>query len=265
MKIREITNALEDFAPLHLQESYDNTGYQLGNPDQEATGALLCVDITEEIVDEATSRGCNLIITHHPLLFRGVKCVTGRNRPERVLAKALRAGLTVYSCHTAIDSAPGGVSWEMARRLGLTDIQTLVPSGHTHPAGTPGLGTVGNLPAPLTPRELALKVKDTFHTPTLRTSRPSPTLTSITRVALCGGAAAEFLPQAIAAGAQAYITADCKLNQFLDHATDIFLIDAGHYETEECTKQIFFNVIREKFPNFAVCNSEKDKNPIIYL
>lgn len=265
MKIHEITDALEAFAPLRLQESYDNSGYQLGNPADEATGALLCVDITEEIVDEALARGCNLIVTHHPLLFRGVKCVTGRNRPERVLAKALRAGVTVYSCHTAIDSAPGGVSWAMADRLGLTNVETLLPSGATHPAGIPGLGTVGNLPAPLTPSELAQKVKDTFHCHTLRTSRPNPALTAINRVALCGGAGADLLPQAIAAGAQAYITADCKLNQFLDHAHDIFLIDAGHYETEECTKQIFFNVIREKFPNFAVCNSEKDKNPIIYL
>lgn len=261
MKIREITDAIEAFAPLHLQESYDNTGYQTGNPEAEATGALLCVDVTEEILDEAKARGCNLVISHHPLLFRGVKCVIGRNRPERALAKAIRDGITVYSSHTATDSARGGVSQRMAEKLGLSNVRVLVP---TSPGAPTGLGAVGDLPSPLAAPQLAAKVKEAFGCEVLRTSRPNEGLT-ISRVALCGGSAAEFIPDAIAAGAQAYITADCKLNQFLDHAPDIWLIDAGHYETEQCTKQIFFNVLTEKFPNFAVCYSEKEKNPIIYL
>ena len=88
MKIRDIISAIEAFAPPSLQESYDNTGYQTGNPDAEASGALLCIDVTEGIIDEAMAKGCNLVITHHPLLFRGVKCVIGRDRPRTRIGKS---------------------------------------------------------------------------------------------------------------------------------------------------------------------------------
>ncbi len=261
MKIRNIIAAIESYAPPALQEDYDNTGYQVGNPDAEATGALLCVDVTEAMIDEAKAKGANLIISHHPLLFRGVKCVAGRNRPERTLAKAIREGVTVYSSHTALDSACGGVSWRMAQRLGLTGTEVLVPS---HPGATTGLGAVGDLPRPLAAMAFVSAVKEAFGCEVARISRPAQGLI-VERVALCGGSAAEFLPEAIAAGAQAYVTADCKLNQFLDYASDIMLVDAGHFETEECTKEIFFDILTENFPNFAVSYSDTEKNPIIYL
>lgn len=262
MKIRQIIEALEQFAPPRLQESYDNTGYQTGDPEAEATGALLCVDVTEEIITEAVEKGLNLIISHHPLIFRGIKSVTGANRPERVLAAAIRNDITVYSSHTATDSTVGGVSWRMASMLGLSDVRVLVPSS---PGAETGLGTVGNLPAPMSPEEFAMKVKKTFGCASLRMSRPHNSSQQISRVALCGGSADEFITDAIAAGAQAYVTADCRLNRFIDHSHAILLLDAGHFETESCTKQIFFDVITEKFPNFALCYSDKEKNPIIYL
>ena len=261
MKIREITDVIERFAPPSLQEGYDNTGYQTGDPEAEVSGVLLCVDVTEEIVEEAVAKGCNLIVSHHPLLFRGVKCVIGRNRPERVLAAAIRKGVTVYSSHTATDSTVGGVSWRMAGRLGLKDVKVLVPSSDGAPTG---LGVVGNLSEAVTMDRFLASVKEAFRCAVLKVSRFDGS-EIVTRAALCGGSAAEFVPEAIAAGAQVYVTADCKLNQFLDHAGGIVLVDAGHFETEECTKQIFFDVITEKFPNFAVCYSEKEKNPITYL
>lgn len=261
MKISQLTAAIEEVAPLSLQEGYDNSGFQTGNPDAEATGALLCIDATEDIIDEAVARGCNLIVTHHPLIFRGVKCVTGRDRPERVLAKAIRNDITIYSSHTAMDSAVGGVSWRMAEKLGLTGVSVLVPAA---PGANSGLGVVGDLPAPLSPAGLAELVKKSFASPVVRMSQ-HPAGLAIKRVALCGGAAGEFVPQAIAAGAQAYISADCKHNQFLDHTHRILLIDAGHFETEACTKEIFFDILTEKFPNFAVCYSDTEKNPITYL
>ncbi len=261
MKIKEIIAAIEAYAPPSLQEGYDNTGYQTGNPEEEATGALLCVDVTEDTVREALEKGCNLIISHHPLLFRGVKCVIGRDRPERVLAEAIRRGITIYSSHTAMDSANGGVSWRMAASLGLVGVEVLVPS---RAGADTGLGVVGDLPEAMPIADFLPLVKEAFGCEVLRVSRFSE-LQTVRRVALCGGAAGEFLPEAIASGAQVYVTADCKLNQFLDHAGDIVLVDAGHFETEECTKRIFFDVITEKFPNFAVCYSETEKNPIIYL
>lgn len=261
MKISEIIAAIETVAPLRLQESYDNSGLQTGHPDHEATGAVLCVDATEEILLEAERKGCNLVISHHPLLFHGVKCVAGRNRPERVLEMAIRMGITIYSSHTAMDSSSAGISRRMAAMLGLRDVEVLVPQS---PGSNEGLGAVGNLSQAVPTDEFLQTIKSTFGCKVLRMSagfRPD----AIGRVALCGGSAGEFVPEAIAAGAQVYITADCKHNHFLDHSHRILLVDAGHFETEECSKQIFLDILTEKFPNFAVCKSETEQNPIIYL
>lgn len=260
-KIKEVIEAIECVAPLHLQESYDNSGLQVGDVSVEASGALLCVDATADVIDEAVASGCNLVVTHHPLLFNGVKCVAGRNRPEVVLAKAIQAGICIYSSHTAMDAAVGGISRRMARMLGLTDEKVLVPS---RPGAQEGLGAVGNLPQPMEPMRFLQLVKEVFGSVALRYSLPVPDA-AISRVALCGGAAGEFVPEAIAAGAQVYVTADCKHNQMLDHADRIMLVDAGHYETEQCATQIFLEILTEKFPNFAVAKSQACHNPVACL
>ncbi len=256
MTNREIINAIEEFAPLSFQEAWDNSGWQLGEPDAECTGVLLCVDVTPPVLLEAARRGCNLIVSHHPLIFKGLKCITGRDRVERCVAGALRRGISVYSSHTATDCAPGGVSWEMARRLGLKNVEELDSSG---------LGVIGDLEPALVWDEFADKVKQAFGARVLKCSRIPFDGWAIGRVGLCGGAAAEFLTQALDRGAQAYVTADCKLNQFIDHADDLLLVDAGHFETEQCTKDLFYRVISEKFPNFAVWKSTEEENPVVYV
>lgn len=257
MTNREITDVIETVAPLSLQESWDNSGWQTGDPDAECSGVLLCVDVTPEIIDEAVGRGCNLIISHHPLIFKGVKQIIGRNRVERSIAAALRAGVSVYSSHTAVDCAPAGVSHRMAQMLGLRDTAVLDEAS--------GLGVIGNLPAPMPWRDFLEDVKTAFGAPVLKCSRPADSGLMISCVALCGGSAAEFLPEALARGAQVYVTADCKHNQYLDHAPDILLVDSGHYETELCTKEIFRRAISEKFPNFAVWKSTSEQNPVMYV
>ncbi len=261
MLISDIIAALEAVAPRNWQESYDNTGLQIGSVDRVCTGVLLCVDLTSDIVLEAVALGCNLIVTHHPVMFRGVKTIAGRNRVEKVIVDAIKADVTVYSCHTAIDNAPlAGVSWEMARRLGLDSIETL-----TAPAGNPGSGAIGVLPEPMDQLTFVGHVKSVFHSPVARCSSPETAPSVIRKVALCGGAGAEFITDAIAAGADAYITSDSKLNYFIDYADSILLVDIGHFESEECTKDIFYQIITEKFPNFAVYKSLKEKNPVNYL
>lgn len=256
MTNREITDAIEEFAPLSLQESWDNSGWQIGHRDEICRGALLCVDITPEIIHEAIEKGCNLIISHHPLIFKGVKQITDRDRVERCIALAIENRISVYSSHTATDCAPGGVSWEMGRRLALTNMEFLDESG---------LGVIGDLNTPLHWREFVKLVKERFGAEIVRCSHIPNEDWRISRIGLCGGAAAEFIPLALKRGAQAYVTADCKLNQFIDHAEDILLVDSGHFETEECTKEIFYRVISEKFPNFAVCKSIVERNPVVYL
>ncbi len=256
MTNREVTYAIEEFAPLSLQESWDNSGWQVGRPDTKCSGVLVCVDVTPEVIKEAVDKKCNLIISHHPLIFKGVRQITERDRVERCIALAFENRISIYSSHTATDCAPGGVSWEMARRLGLSGIEQLDESG---------LGVIGDLETAMPWRDFVKLVKDTFGAECVKCSRVPFDNWTVLRVGLCGGSAAEFMPQALRRGAQAYVTADCKLNQFIDHADDILLVDSGHFETEECTKEIFYRVISEKFPNFAVWKSNVERNPVVYL
>ncbi|MCC8039091.1 MAG: Nif3-like dinuclear metal center hexameric protein [Bacteroidales bacterium] len=260
-KISDIVEALEAFAPPILQESWDNTGLIIGRGDQECTGVLLCVDVTPGIVAEAIGKGSNLIVAHHPLIFRGLKRLNGNGRVERAAIDAIRAGVAIYACHTSVDNTVGGVSYTLARLLGLKEVEVLEQKpGTDHGIG---LGVVGNLPHPMAPRDLVELVKTTCHSPVARCTAPPSG--DITRVALCGGSGSEFIPQAIAAGAQAYITADTRYHDFCDYSGQIFIIDIGHFESEECTKEIFYQIIREKFPNFAVTYSQIEKNPIVYI
>lgn len=126
-KIKEIAAALEKFAPLPLQDGYDNAGLQVGLTEAEVTGVLLCLDVTEAIVDEAVASGCNLIVSHHPLIFSPLKRITGRTYVERCVLKALANGIAIYSAHTNIDNAQGGVNYRIAQKLGLQNVRILVP------------------------------------------------------------------------------------------------------------------------------------------
>ena len=131
MTVKEITKAIEDYAPLHLQESWDNAGMQVGDMDSEVKGILLCTDVREEIVDEAIKRGANMIISHHPLLFRGLKKIVGRSYQERIVAKAIKNDICIYCAHTNLDSALGGVNFKMAEKLGLKNVRVLAPQQGT--------------------------------------------------------------------------------------------------------------------------------------
>ncbi len=255
MTNREIIEAVETVCPPECQESWDNSGWQVGEPSAECTGVLLCVDVTETILDEAAAKGCNLVVAHHPLLFRATRQITGRNRVERCVAKAFKNGMTVYSAHTSCDCAAQGVSAVMAERLGLSDVRPITATG---------LGAVGNLPSRLPWTAFLDKVKDAFGVGMLRHSVPPAANYCVGRVALCGGSGGDLLPEAADAGADILVTADCKHNLFLDDTDRIMLVDAGHFETEQCTKDIFYRAITEKFPNFAVWKSKDEVNPVEY-
>lgn len=256
----DIIAAVSSYAPRQLQESWDNSGLQVGDVTAPCTGVLLALDPTPEVVSEAVARGCNLVITHHPLLFRGLKCISGATPVERAVIEALRHGVTVYSAHTSLDSAPGGVSAEMAAMIGARVISPLRPADSNPEAG---LGVIAEFPDEVTAGELIARVKEAFGKHPFRCSQMLPC--GIKRIALCGGAGGEFIGAAVDAGAQAYITAEVRYHDFVDRGKDIFIIDIGHHESESCAKNIFYRIISEKFPNFAVYNSELEKNPINYL
>lgn len=261
MKVADIIDAIETVAPPALQEEWDNTGLLVGRREAECRGVMLCVDVTVEIVREALDAGCDMIVSHHPLIFKGLKRLNGAGRVEQSVELAIKEGVAIYCCHTSIDNAPGGVSWTMAKRLGVTDCGVL--SQHAGNDPTVGLGTIGRFSEPLAAAELVERVKRSFGSPVARCSRLPQG--AISRVAMCGGSGSEFLGEAIAAGAQAYITSDTRYHDFVDYGDKIFIVDIGHFESEECTKEIFYQIITEKFPNFAVRYSVIETNPISYL
>lgn len=260
--IAEVTEALEEVAPLSIQESYDNCGLLVGDPGKECSGVLLTVDVTPRIVDEAAETGCNLIVAHHPIIFSGLKRLQDHGTAvEQAVVKAIRQGISIYACHTSMDSAIGGVSYEMASKLGLSDVTPLCPRTDNP---RQGLGATGRLTPSLTGRQLIERVKQTFGSPIVRHTIYDLDK-EINCVALCGGSGASMINDAIATGAEAFITSDSKYHTFVDFADRILLIDIGHHESENCTKEIFYRIITEKFPIFAVRYSEFDNNPIKYL
>lgn len=125
MKIKEVISALEMFAPLPLQDGFDNAGLQIGLTDVEATGALLCLDVTEAVIDEAVSMGYNLIVAHHPLLFKGYKSITGKDYVERCIMKAIKHDIVIFAMHTNLDNALQGVNYKIAEKLGLQHVAIL--------------------------------------------------------------------------------------------------------------------------------------------
>ena len=279
LQIIEILKEIEKLAPLPLQESFDNAGVQTGNVYQTATGALLCLDITEAVVEEAIELGYNLIIAHHPLVFKPFKSLTGTNYVERCVIQACKHDLVLYAAHTNLDNAVGGINYKLAELLGLHDVRILhkqkenflklikVPASDLYALENTdkqaGSGIIGELLNEEDELLLLQRVKEILKTDCIRHS--PLTGKKVRKIAICGGSGAFMLPEAIASGADVFITGEAKYNDFYDVEDKILLAVAGHYETEICTKDIFFDIISGKFPTFAVQISNTNTNPVKYL
>lgn len=260
MKIKEIIDALERFAPLPLQDGYDNAGLQLGLTGTEATGALLCLDVTEEVLEEAESLGLNLIISHHPLLFHGVKSLTGRNSVERCVMKAVCNGISIYSAHTNLDNVWGGVSFQMAERIGLTNVRFLQPFNDGRQGGA---GVIGRLKDTETETDFLNLLKKIFKAPCVMHNRLCGR--EIREIALCGGAGAFLIPEALKAGVDAFVTGEIKYHEFQGHDDDILLASLGHFESEQYTIELLERIIREEFPQLPIKRTRVNTNPIRYM
>ncbi len=364
IRIKDILKEIEAYAPLPLQEGFDNAGVQVGDVNQPARGALLCLDVTEEVIDEALELDCNLIISHHPLAFRAFKSLTGKTYIERCLMKACKYDLVVYAAHTNLDNAYGGVNFKLAEMIGLQNVRvlssqkdallklvTFVPeayadllrtalfnagAGHignydsssfnlhgegtfragegcnpfcgevgelhtepevrietvlpafrkasvlrallsVHPYEEPaydfyplantwdqvGSGVVGELPEEEDELSFLQRIKDLFQVGCVKHSALTGRM--IREVALCGGSGAFLINDAISYGADIFITGEAKYNDFYDVEDRILLAVIGHYESEVCTKDIFYSIISKKFPTFALHFSNVNSNPVKYL
>lgn len=261
LKVKDICSVIEEFAPLSLQESYDNAGLQVGNADNTVSAILLCLDVTEETLKEAKERRCNLIVSHHPLIFKGLKSLTGADQTQRIVMEALKEGISIYSAHTNLDSTSEGVSYEMAHQLNLKNLEVLVPS-QTNPEV--GLGIIGCFENPVPQIEFLRKVKETFSVKALRYSAQTHHLV-VRKVALCGGSGASFISDALARKADAYLSGDFKYHDYTTYGLDILIADIGHHESELCSRKILSRIIREAFPDCLTYFAESETNPIKIL
>jgi len=364
MKLNEITSYIESFAPIALQEDYDNSGLIVGDPNYEVTGIILTVDILEDVLEEAIQKKVNLIIAHHPIVFSGLKKLTGKNYVERIIIKAIKNDIAIYACHTNLDSVWGGVNTKIADKLNLKNQKILSPVSnylyklvyfvpinnaeetrkavfdvgagqigdydlvsynlqgegtfragdnakpfvgehgkmhveketrieivfpkhlknkiinaliHSHPYeevaydiyslentyDRAGLGIVGELEEGVREIDFLKLLKKNFLADCVRHTKllNKP----IKKVAVCGGSGSFLLKNAIWANADVFVSGDFKYHQFFDADGKILIADIGHFETEQITKELFYELLTKKFPKFAIHLTEINSNPINYL
>lgn len=257
MKVLDVMQAIERIAPLQLQEEFDNSGLQLGAPGAEVHKVLTCLDITEDIVSEAISRGCDMIVSHHPLLYHPLKQVSDAAWQQRCVVSAIKEGIAVYSAHTSLDIAPGGVNHRLAELIGLQQLEWLEPK----PGMDGGSGLVGKLPEPMEDRAFLSLLKARFSVECLRHTEPSGR--SISKVAVCGGSGGFLLKDALRLGADCFVTGEFHYHDFFDNE-GMLLAELGHYQSERCTVSLLRELIEAALPGLAVVETRLNTNAIRY-
>ena len=254
VKAADIAEALEKFAPVSTQAEWDNSGFTAGNPSAEVSKALVALNCSLEVMQEAVEKGCDMVVTHHPLIVHKplLSILEGDVRSDTIML-AVRSGITVYSSHTPLDRACGGLNDIMAQRLGLGNIELL---------GSDGFSRVGVLARPVGCKAFIDKVKKAFEAPVIRCSKPLQE--KIRKVAVSSGGGQGAIADAVCAGAQVLVTGDVTHHNF--YTPDGFMvIDIGHHYSELCAMQLLKSIIQKNFPKFAVLLSEADKSPIFYF
>ena len=247
MKIKEVAEALERFAPLPLQESYDNAGLQIGlTGNEDVSGVLLCLDVTENVIEEAEMKGCNVIVSHHPLIFRPLRHLTGQTQVERCVVMAIKKNIAIYAAHTNLDNAPGGVNFMIAEHLGLQHVEFLQPIK----GAEGGSGLIGELPDKGMEDGLMHNQVCIDH--------------KIKKVALCGGAGDFLLDEAIAQQADAFITGEMGYHRYFGHEEEVLIAVLGHYQSEQYTIPLLHRILHNAFPNLRLEDTSINTNPIVF-
>ena len=257
MKLHEVIAALERLAPPRLQDEWDNSGLQVGFPDSEVTRVLVCLDVTEAVVDEAIALKCNMIVSHHPLLFKALRQVSDATYQQRCVVRALSAGLSIYSAHTSLDNAPGGVNHKIASLVGLQQLRWLAPKE----GEDAGAGLVGELPAAETDSAFLQRLRSLFGAPGLRHSALSGR--PVRRVALCGGAGGFLLRDAVRAGADCFISGEFHYHDYFENA-GMLLVEPGHYQSEQFTQDLLLDYLSGECPSLTVYKTSINTNPTRY-
>jgi dinuclear metal center YbgI/SA1388 family protein len=278
MRIEEVISYLEQWAPLILQESYDNSGLLVGNKQNDITNVLVSLDCTEEVVEEAISKNCNLIVSHHPVVFNGLKRFTGADYVQRTIIKAIQNNIALYAIHTNLDNTLEGVNGEIAKRLGLKNVRPLVPlSGFKSQPNEEvahnwqllqnnlnqcGSGAIGELENPISLIDCLSILKKEFNNHSIKYTQTNKSV--IQKIAICGGSGQFLLGAAKSQGADVFVTSDVKYHEFFDAENELSFIDIGHFESEQFTIELIHAKITEKFRTFAVHKTGVITNPVFY-
>lgn len=264
MYIREVVEFLESFAPVTWQESYDNAGLIVGDHNMTCTGILVCLDSTEDIIQEAINTKCNLVIAHHPILFSGLKKINGHHYVEKAIIKAIRNDIAIFAIHTNLDNAYyQGVNAKIAEKLRLVNTRILQPKTFFGKEGEAiGAGMIGQLPEQFTIEAFFSHVKSAMAISNFRHTRIIKN--NIVHVAICGGSGSFLIKKAIEAGADVFITADIKYHEFFEANDQILVLDIGHYESEKFTIDLLYTILQNKFSTFAVRFTKHITNPVYY-
>lgn len=257
MKVRDIASAIERTAPLRLQEEWDNSGLQVGFPDADVRKVLVCLDVTEAIVDEAAAKGCGMIVSHHPLLFKPLAQVSDATYQQRCVVKALAAGIAIYSAHTSLDNAPGGVNYKIAELIGLQGLEWLVPQA----GGEGGSGLIGTLPEAERDSDFLRRIKHTFGVECLLHSECSGR--PIKTVALCGGAGGFLMRDAVRQGADCFITGELHYHDYFEN-DGMLLAEPGHYQSERYTIDLLAGILAAGCPGLEIVKTSINTNPTRY-
>ena len=267
-KVSEILSYITEVAPIHWQESYDNSGLLVGDANALVDKVLLTLDLTEKVIDEAIENSFHLVISHHPLIFKGLKNILVDDTTGRIITKAIKHDISIAAMHTNIDNSFYGVNRVLAEQLGLKDLQILRSSQQSAVSSQQleiqvGSGMLGVLENEISENDFLKFVKEKLNVGAIRHSEflNKP----IRKVAICGGSGAFLIDDAKRCGADVYVTADLKYHDFFDADNEILIVDAGHFETEQFTKQLFADIILKKNPKFAVQISRVNTNSVNYF
>jgi len=265
MKLQTLIDFLHGIAPNEYQEEYDNSGLLVGNADEEIKGVLISLDVTEAVVEEAIQLGCNTIVSHHPIIFSGLKRIVDSNYIQRIVKKAIKNDINLFAIHTNLDNVyNNGVNTHIASLLGLQDVTILKAKPSVHYLDKEvGSGVIGYLESELDELSFLKLLKERMETQSIKYTDLLGK--NVKRVAICGGSGRFLLEDAKAQKADIFISSDFKYHEFFDADNQIVIADIGHFESEQFTIQMLYELLKENFNNFALHYTKINTNPVNYL
>jgi len=248
--------------PLELAEDFDNVGLIVGDHKSDISGILVTLDTTEEVVQEAIDRNCNMIVSYHPIIFNNLKKITAdSNYVQNSIIKAVKNNISIYAIHTSLDNHPQGISYFLSKIIGLDNISSLISKPQKNNINS-GMGSLGQLKKPMNEDVFLDYIKDKLNLKVIRYSKKLNK--KISTISILVGSGSFAIKDSIEKKSDVFITSDLKYHNFFEGNNELLLVDIGHYESENHIKTIIKEFLIEKLPNFTVLLSEQNINPVNY-